>query len=432
VRAAARRWLDGSRQLVGNLAAQVGALASLVLATLLVARLDGAGGVGDLAVLRLLPWLLAVVLSGGLPGAVSFFLAGATRADARLAPTILAIVLAAGGAGAAVWAAGAPLVHALFLRDLAVPLVAWAALKVVSRLLVITAKASAQGLLDLTGSNLVILLEELCFLPAYAAGWLLGARGGAAILIGLVLGDVVTASVGWTRLAARGFWRGERRPSLALARRIVAFGSRAQLGSLMMLVNLRLDFLLLGALAGSAVLGTYAIASRYAELLRLPQLAVYWVFYPRFARDGRVVATARTRLLMPRLGLLTALAAIPLAAAAPLVIPLLYGGGFRPAVAAAQVLLIGLAGEGLGGVVTPFLYGTGRPGLNSIATGVGLAVTVVLDLLLIPQHGLMGAAVASCAAYLTTTAGLLCCFWLVARSVPAARAGRAPTEAGSP
>lgn len=428
---AVRRWLDGSRQLAGNLAAQVGALASLALATLLVARLDGAAGVGDLAVLRLLPWLVAVVLSGGLPGAVSFFLAGATRADPRLAPTILAIVLAGGAVGAAVWVAGAPLVHALFLRDLAVGLVAWAALKVLSRLLVITAKASAQGTLDLAGSNLVILLEELCFLPAYAVGWLLGARGGAAVLVGLVLGDAVTLSIGWGRLTARGFWRGAGRPSAGLARRIVAFGTRAQVGSLMTLVNLRLDFLLLSALAGSAVLGTYAIASRYAELLRLPQLAVYWVFYPRFARDGRAVATARTRYLLPRLGLLTALAAVPLAAAAPLVIPLLYGEAFRPAVLAAQVLLVGLAGEGLGGVVVPYLYGTGRPGLNSLATGAGLAMTVALDLLLIPRYGLMGAAVASCVAYLTTTASLFACFRLLARSAPAERAGPAPSEVGS-
>jgi O-antigen/teichoic acid export membrane protein len=108
------------------------------------------------------------------------------------------------------------------------------------------------------------------------------------------------------------------------------------------------------------------------------------------------------------------------------VIPLLYGAAFRPAVLAAQLLCVGLVGEGLGGVVTAFLYGTGRPGLNSMAVVAGLATTVGLDLVLIPRHGLLGAAVASCAAYAVTTAALLACFRLVTR---AARRP-APAEVG--
>jgi len=421
-----RQWLDAGRPLAGNVMAQLGALGALALASLLVARMDGPAGVGDLAILRLLPWLLAVVLSGGLPGAVSYFLAGAERESAQLAPTIAGMLVAAGALGATVWVALTPLVHAVFLRDLAVAIVAWAALKVVSRLLVITAKACAQGLLDPAGSNLVILLEELMFLPAFGVVWALGARGGGAIVAALVLSDAATASVGWGRVLSRGFWAGARGFSASLARRILAFGTRAQVGSLMTLVNLRLDFLLLGALAGSAVLGVYAIASRYAELLRLPPLAVYWVYYPRFARAGRAAAAAQARALMPRLGLLSLAAAAPLALAAPLVIPLLYGAAFRPAVLAAQLLCVGLVGEGLGGVVTAFLYGTGRPGLNSMAVLAGLATTVGLDLVLIPRYGLLGAAVASCVAYAVTTAALLACFRLVTR----ASRRPAPAEVG--
>jgi len=426
VTAVRRHWLDAGRPLAGNLMAQLGALVALALASLLVARLDGPAGVGDLAILRLLPWLLAVVLSGGLPGAISYFLAGAERESAQLPPTIAAMVAASGALGAAVWVALTPLIHEVFLRDLALAVVAWAALKVVSRLLVITAKACAQGQLDPAGSNLVILLEELMFLPAYAVVWALGARGGGALVAALVLGDVATASIGWGRVLSRGFLASAHGFSAPLARRIVAFGTRAQAGSLMTLVNLRLDFLLLGALAGSAVLGVYAIASRYAELLRLPPLAVYWVYYPRFARVGRAAAAAQARALMPRLGLLSVAAAAPLALAAPFVIPLLYGAAFQPAVLAAQLLCVGLVGEGLGGVVTAFLYGTGRPGLNSMAVLAGLATTVCLDLLLIPRHGLLGAAVASCAAYAVTTAALLACFRLVTRSLQAP----APAEVG--
>jgi O-antigen/teichoic acid export membrane protein len=53
------------------------------------------------------------------------------------------------------------------------------------------------------------------------------------------------------------------------------------------------------------------------------------------------------------------------------------------------------------------LMGSGRPGLNSAILGVGLVITVALDLLLIPRHGALGAAVASAVAYLTTDVVLI-------------------------
>lgn len=71
-------------------------------------------------------------------------------------------------------------------------------------------------------------------------------------------------------------------------------------------------------------------------------------------------------------------------------------------------------------MVSGFLYGDGRPGLNSLGINTGVVVTVVLDLLLIPRHGAVGAAVASSAAYLTTTAVLLLAFRLVTRDARSA------------
>jgi O-antigen/teichoic acid export membrane protein len=76
----------------------------------------------------------------------------------------------------------------------------------------------------------------------------------------------------------------------------------------------------------------------------------------------------------------------------------------------ALILLAGLLGEGVAGLLTAYLYGIGRPGANSLAMAAGVAVTVALDLVLIPRHGATGAAVASAVAYLTTTGALLIAF----------------------
>lgn len=396
--------------LTGNLAALAGALISLTLATLMVARVGGPAEVGDYALLRVMPWLLAVLISGGIAAATSYFLAGPTRDDRRVRPTLIAMAGAAAGASLILWVAASPLLRRVFFQDLTTVLVAWAGLKAVSRLLVMTAKAASQGTGDLAGSNWAILLEELLFIPAYIAALLLGLRGGVPVVVALIAADVATGTIAWRRLLGRRYLVGAGRPSLALARRIYAFGLRGQVGSIMSLVNLRLDFMIVDLLAGPATLGVYAIASKFAELLRLLPTAFNWVLYPGFARQSAADARKRAAWLIPRAAGVTALAAIPLALLAKPVIPFFYGPAFAGAVVPGQLLLIGLSVEGAAGVVTAYLFGRGRPGLNSMATFGGVVVTVGLDLLLIPHFRLVGAAVASTAAYLTTTSLLVLCF----------------------
>jgi O-antigen/teichoic acid export membrane protein len=408
--------------MAGNLVARVTALAALGAATWVVARVGGPAQVGDYALLRMLTSLVGILLSAGLPAAVSYFLRGPRSSDPRLRATILAIALAAGISGALLWYAAVPILGRVLFRDLAPGILAFASLQVITRILVATSKGCAQGTLDFRGSNFIIVMEELMFLPAFGLLWAVGLRGSEAMVGGLFLGDVVTASSSWSWLIRKGFLSPLQRPSAALAREIYAFGMRGQVGAMMSLLNLRLDFAVLGALAGPVPLGSYAIASKYAELLRLPPLAISWVLYPRYAMDDPFKAGRKARSLLPRAGLMIALASLPLGLGAGYLLPLVYGEAFRAAVVPAQILIVGLSVQGVAGVLTAYFYGTGRPGLNSVAMGGGLLLTLALDLLLIPRFGATGAAVASTCAYLTSAVALLVAFWMVTRK----SASRAP------
>ena len=104
---------------------------------------------------------------------------------------------------------------------------------------------------------------------------------------------------------------------------------------------------------------------------------------------------------------------IPLFLTAGFLIPTMYGSQFGSATLPAQIILVGLVTQGIGAVGTAFLYGVGRPGANSVAVGVGLVVTVVLDFLLIPRFHATGAAVASSVAYTVNSLVLL---WFVLRA----------------
>jgi O-antigen/teichoic acid export membrane protein len=404
---------------MANVGARVGALVALAISTLFVAWSGGPVAVGIYTLARVLPGLVGVVMSSGLPGAVTYFLAGPNREDGRLPLTIVAMTLAGGLAGTALWAVGSPLLSAHLLPNLSMALVLLVGVTVLTQLMVATAKACSQGTDDLPGANLAIFNEEFMFLPAYGLLWVAGIHGYEAAVIGLLVADVVTSLLAWWRLTRRGFFRQAARPSLELARRIGSYGLRAQLGGVIFLLNLRLDFILLSMLTGPAVLGIYAIASKFAELIKVPGMALTYVLYPEYARDGTAKATAKARRLLPKAALGTIAAIVPLALAASFVIPLAYGSAFEPAVLPAQVILLGLSLEGVSGVITGYLYGVGRPGLNSWAMAAGLAVTLILDVILIPPFGVIGAAVASAAAYMTTTLALVWFFWRMERSGPA-------------
>jgi O-antigen/teichoic acid export membrane protein len=399
-----------------NLAARIAALAALTVASLLVARSGGPAAVGTLALLRVLPWLTGLLLSFGLFGAAPYFLSGPGRAEPRYRSTLLAMAVAAGVVGAALWAAASPLIGPRLLSALSPILVLAAGIMVPTQLLETTAKACSQGFDDLPGSNRIIVLEELLFVPFYGLLVVAGASPYLAMIVALPLGDICNATQGWIRLRRRGYFRGAGRPSRKLARNIASYGTRAELNSVVQLLNGRLDFVIVTALVGPSALGVYAIASRYAELLRLPSLAINYVLYPAYARLGGPTAVGQVRAAIRRVAWVPAAVAVPVAVAAPVVLPLLYGPAFRGAVVPSWILLVGLAGGGVYGVLSAFMSGIGRPGLNSLAQGAGLVVTVALDLLLIPHLGIVGAATASTFAYLTTACVLAVCFRRTTRS----------------
>jgi O-antigen/teichoic acid export membrane protein len=317
-------------------------------------------------------------------------------------------------AASACWLVLSPVLHRVFFRPWGIGVVLAAAIPVFTQLWVAVGKSFLQGENDMRGANWAIAAEEAAFLPVYLA-LLPFLHGSALLLSALVAADVLVAGGIGVRLARRGFLRHWGRPDLRLAVQICRYGLRGQVGGILTLLNLRLDVAILGALAGPGVLGVYAVASKYAELLRLPGLAITYVLYPRMAERSPQEAGQQAARLFPRAFAFTVLAAVPLAAAVPL-LPLVYGQAFAAAMVPAWLLLAGLVGEGVAGVASAYLYGVGRPGANSLGVGVAVVVTVALDLALIPRYHAVGAAFASAAAYLTSSVALLVCYFAVRRT----------------
>jgi O-antigen/teichoic acid export membrane protein len=420
------------RRVLANFSARVCALAALALATVVVARAGGPTDVGAYALLRMLPGLVGVLAAAGLPNALAFFLAAPRRDTPALWPTITAVAAAGAVIGVVAWWAVAAPVQRLFFPDDPTTTIALAGGTVATQLYLTVAKTGLQGLGDRRGADVVIAAEELAFLPCYLLVLLTGLSGTAALAVALAAADVAVGAPAWRRVR-RGALAGRLlgRPDRRLTGQLVSYGTRGQLGGLITLLNLRLDFAFLGAIAGPAVLGTYAVASKYAELLRLPGTALTWVCYPQLAAAPAAEASAHARRYLRPALLTVLLPAVPAYLLTGPVMALLYGARFADAVPQARVLLAGMLLAGAAGVASAYLYARGRPGVNSLVLGVGLLLTVVLDLLLIPAHGALGAAWASTAAYLVTDALLIATTLRWTSRARAVSAGERATEAAT-
>ena len=405
-----------NRATVSNLGAQGGALAAVSVASLMVARAGGPTVLGEYALLRVLPWLFGVVFSCGLPTASAFFLAGDNRTDRRLRPTLGFMAFAGSALGSLAWLACAALFQGVFFKGMAVRLVAVMAVVVTTQLVTVTTKACCQGNRDITGANLIIVAEELWFVLVYPLVLVaVGNRGIVSVILALIVSGALAVLTGVWRLARQGFFSDWGVPSPALVKQIATYGARGQLGNMLWLTNLRFDFVLLGALAGPAELGIYAVASKFAELMRLVPTAINYVLYPRFANVGSEEATREARRLLPQATALT-LMLTPLVVAIAYVGPvLLYGSAFQGAVVPAEIIIFGLSIEGAAAVSSAYLFGVGRPGLNSIGMGIGATITVTLDLILIPKYGALGGAITSAITYAATTITLTYLAYRVAR-----------------
>src|SRR5439155_1080446 len=134
-----------------------------------------------------------------------------------------------------VWLAATPLLARTFFPDDSVACIAWASVTVATQLLLTVGKTSLQGLSDRRGGDLVIAAAEVAFLPCYLLTVLLGVRGAPGLVLALALADLAVAVEAWRRVA-RHTHHGSRlriaAPRLDLAREILVYGVRGQVGGM--------------------------------------------------------------------------------------------------------------------------------------------------------------------------------------------------------
>ena len=225
------------------------------------------------------------------------------------------------------------------------------------------------------------------FLDQGAAGILLGTFGtGAVFLVGLL-------------------WAQRRRLGLTfetpLLRRMLRFGLPTMPAELTLYSLNFIDRILIVRLAGLAEAGLYALAIKFAQAINVLARGFQLAFPPlAYSISDDDEARRAYSLIVTWFAAVCAFVVAGLWLLARWIVDLLAAPEYFESYKAIGLLATGVSLYALYLVLVVILGRTGRTEFSLPATVAGTVVNVVLNLILIPSHGFVGAAVALVASYL--------------------------------
>jgi O-antigen/teichoic acid export membrane protein len=383
------------RRAAATYATNVGATTASLLNVLLVARVLGPTGRGEIAFLIAIGGIATMFASVGVQDANANLGGQHPEAIPRLATNSVLLALLLGGVAALV----------VWMLAILVPSVARGA----DRGLLILALATIP--IGLLGWYLKFLLQADYRFGITNIAWFLSPAATALVDGVLALFGVLTvqaAMVCWvfTGVAANlvlvayvarryGFGR----PDRALMGAALSFGLKTHFGRIMSLGSYRADQWFLGAMAGPHALGLYSVAVTLSEALFYVPGVITLVQRPDLVRASREHAAELASRVLRRALVLAVVAGTALAVAAPFLCVTLFGEQFSGSVDELRVLALGAVGIVTLDLLSNAIIAQRRPLLASGADGAALVLTVVLNLLLIPRLAGLGAAIATTAAY---------------------------------
>jgi O-antigen/teichoic acid export membrane protein len=217
------------------------------------------------------------------------------------------------------------------------------------------------------------------------------------LLAGLAAGVI---NLCWVLWHLRPFIKGPVRPSWSLLKDNIAYGFRVYLNCLFAFLVIKLDLLMVQYMMGAEHAGYYSISVSLADLVYLLPVVIGTILFPKLAAldniEEKWSLTNKTALVVA--AMMIGISTVSIALARPAV-HLVFGAEYLPAVPAFLVLAGALVFLGINTIYSNFLASTGLPWFTVGLWGSVTVLNVVLNLVMIPKQGIMGAALASLACY---------------------------------
>jgi len=251
----------------------------------------------------------------------------------------------------------------------------------------------------------VLVFSILPYGVALGGTWLLAYEWGVnGAIVAYVIAVTAALFYGWIawRRALAGRSSGHQSQQVASpTKELLKSGAPLLIGAILQLVMAMSGTLMLGVWADNTDVSLFAVAWRTAVLITFVLLAVNTIAQPKFAElyargDMESLAATASKATL----LMTACAApvFLVFLAAPEFVMSAFGSGFSSGAATLQVLSIGQFVNVIAGSVGVLLVMSGHEREYRNVQIIAACVVLVLNVILIPSHGAIGAAIAAASA----------------------------------
>lgn len=378
-----------------TLLSQVGILAASLVTSVVLARVLGADGKGQLALVLQVIAIAAVVLGLGIDAANTYYVGrhglavGDATGDSVAAALTLTVV-------------GIPVLYALLrfgmpaLDSADATVLVFGCLLLLPSLLAAFLNGILVGLSDVRVTAIVGVTASVLAMGMTVGLAVSGRLSVQAAMLVTLAGAVlqVVLQGGALRRHGRPLMR---MPSVRRLRERAGYGAKAYVTTIAGFLDRRQDVLILGVLSTPAVIGIYTVGVVFAQLLWQIPRAVSPALMSHSLRldgdSGAAVAATTCRITFA----LSVIAMLLMAVLLLPLIPLLYGSDFAGAYWVFLLLAPGVAVYGIAAVLINYLMAHGKPMPRIYVT---IAVlNLVLNLILIPLMQELGAAISSTVSY---------------------------------
>jgi O-antigen/teichoic acid export membrane protein len=202
-------------------------------------------------------------------------------------------------------------------------------------------------------------------------------------------------------------------------KKIVSFSIPSYLGNTIQLLNYRLDIFFVAYFTKDiSQVGCYTLAVSIAQLIWLIPRSISSIILPKIAakndEQSSLSLILLTTYVAKLVSVISLLIAITMAILLPKLIPIAYGQEFKNSTPSLLLLLPGTAFFSFTNVMSAYIAGIGKPIVNFYIALLGLIVTIVFDVLLIPYYKIEGAALASTLSYTISTIAVI--YWISKQS----------------
>jgi len=373
-------------------------LMSLVLGIngLLLARFLGPMGRGQYALIVLVPAVAALIFNFGLSTSNAYFMSSGAIAFSKIFGFVILYVPGVGIIGILLTNLFAS-IYLKFYPDVPIGLFRLGSFGIFSVILFTNMLSLFQGQSDFKRFNLINALNPFLFLISFSLG--------AIFLKAKLLGAVISYLIGFSVSGLAGFLflRKQITPvfkiSLQDLRQMFRYSSRVAVAEIVTFLNYRFDMFLVGYFLGAKAVGFYAVAVLVAETLWYLSSSVGTVLLPTFGRmssDERLAVL--TRVLRHIFWISVFMIAILFLFDSSL-IKIVFGSKFMPSVRALRGLYLGVIALSVGKIISSYILSLGKSPVTMRIALAGFGLNLALNLWWIPRIGILGAALASTAAY---------------------------------